>query len=71
MMTGEFEFTDTLKGPEEKPTSSEAFLVKASRLLFFVAFIVAVSVGFFNLLTGFAVDELKVSYIDKRHNGLK
>jgi len=61
MMTGEFEFTGTLK---ESTSASQDFLVKASRLLFFMSFLVAISVGFFNLLTGLAVNEVVVSIFE-------
>jgi len=60
MMTGEFEYNDTFNkeangenGPKEVSAA-----VSSIKLLFFLAFLISVPVGFFNLLTGFALDKV-------------
>jgi hypothetical protein len=61
MMTGEFEYNDTFKDEEgENPISTSQ---KAIRLVFFLSFLIAVPVAFFNLLTGFALDKVMVRFI--------
>jgi hypothetical protein len=55
MMTGEFEYNDTF---DQDKTMGD--WPKFIRLMLFLAFLISVPVGFFNLLTGFALDKVMV-----------
>jgi len=57
MMTGEFEYNDTFNGKDEGNATTT---YRAVRLVFFLSFLIAVPVAFFNLLTGFALDKVMV-----------
>jgi hypothetical protein len=62
MMTGEFEYNDTFNKEssqdETDPKKHISAILSSIKLLFFLAFLISVPVGFFNLLTGFALDKV-------------